>query len=162
MFLHSSQVAQPCSHPLYFSFFVWICLGPLSSSILSSWDFYLTSHSLGWESLELEGAKLWISTSILGPLFPSGPYLISLFWSFWGMRLLFTVLTTPRILNPTISWSSQQRLPDLHIPDKSILVSDYEEQQTTSPCVTQKRLSWMWSWVTCVLLYCPSTRYWGV
>lgn len=51
---------------------------------------------------------------------------------------------------------------DLHIPNEYILVSDYKEKETPSPCVTKKRLPWMYFWVTCVLLYRASIRHWGV
>lgn len=45
----------------------------------TSWNFCLTSYSLGWICLELGGSDSWISTSFLGFLFPPGPYLLGVF-----------------------------------------------------------------------------------
>lgn len=149
MFLHSSQITQPCFYPLYSFFFMWVSLGARCSSILSSWYFCLTSCSLGWESLELEGAEPWTSTSTLRPLFPPGPH--KTFLKFLGHELAFHLPHCPK--NPKCCHYmviTANAVFDLPIPDEYILVSVYEEQQTTSPCVTQKRLSWMYSWFTCV------------
>lgn len=50
----------------------------------------------------------------------------------------------------------------LHIPNKLPFLGENEVQQSTSPhWFLYNPCSLRTSWIACVLLYCPSKRYWG-
>lgn len=141
--LYSCQVTCLCFHPLWVSFYVWVWPGTLCISMQAFWSFWWTSSLLGCSAPEVGVGDPWIlqnvSFSSLQDLIlqhatkqiPKRPKPTSL--KPRAMSLFITISASLRILNSSISWSLQPRLPlTFTFPIKPFFVGKTEVQQSES------------------------------